>query len=232
MSTILIALALAMQTAPTPPQQQPRLQDRSGAPPAQERISPAHDLYFEESSRYAWRATPEARRALHEFAGCVARHNGLRAEHVLRLDFTSRRYRDELVRLARVERECFSIRPLSANGLPFAGSLAEHLLLGDPTPLNVRLVRAASQPPTQPFSTTDRMALCVVRSVPDDIARLLATEIGSEVEAEALRALEMPVQVCARGGPRFEVAPVGLRAMFATAAFRMLSAPAATGASG
>jgi hypothetical protein len=71
------------------------------------------------------------------------------------------------------------------------------------------------------------MALCVVRSVPDDIARLFATEVGSDAEAQALRALEVRARACAQGGPRLTIAPAGLRAMFATASFRTVAGNAA-----
>jgi hypothetical protein len=147
MSIILLALALAMQTATPPPQQQPRLQDPPGAPQGPSTISPAHDLYFEESNRLAPRSTPAARRALHDFAGCVARHSRGRAGDTLRRDFTSPRYRNALTLLARSNDTCRrSAETLRSSGLPFAGSLAEHLLASDATLLNLRLARAASLP--------------------------------------------------------------------------------------
>jgi hypothetical protein len=228
MSAFLLAFAFVMQSAATPPQQQPRLQPQPGPPQAPSMISPAHDLYYEEANRFASRATPEARRVLHEFAGCVARHSRGRAEDTLRRDFTTPRYRSALIQLARSNDTCQdNSEGFRAGGLPFAGALAEHLLAGDPTPLNVRLARAAAQPAVRHYSATDRMALCVVRSVPDEVARLFATELGSDDETRVIGALNVPVQACAQGGSRLEVTPAGLRAMFATASFRTVANQAA-----
>lgn len=218
MNPILIALALAFQQ-PTPPSQQPPL--REEFPPSRG-LSAAHDTYFEEFGT----ASPVARAVLHGYAECVARRSPERAADTLRRDFTTRGYRTALLLLSRHNETCFRRRgALRANALPFAGSLAEHLLARDPAPLNARLVRAAASA-VQPFAPTDRIALCVVRSVPDDVARLLSTDIGGSAEAEALQTLQMPVEICNRGGPRLELAPAAIRAMIATAAFRTVSGPA------
>lgn len=170
-------------------------------------------------------APPEARRALHEYAGCIVRHSRGQVAAALQRDFTTPAYRTALLALSRNGNEaCFDRHDtLRANGLPFAGALAEHLLAADQAPLNARLVRAAARPAPRFFSPTDRMAQCVVRSVPDDVARLLATPVAGIEEEGALAALEVPIRACSSGGPRMAVAPAGLRAMVATAAFRLLA---------
>ena len=219
MSPILAALALALQPPPPPPENRPLPAD---FPPSRD-LSPAHDTYFEEFGA----ATPEARAVLHRFSACVARRStGLVAE-TLRRDFRSTGYRDALRRLARHNEGCFGLRigALRSTGLPFAGSLAEHLIARDPVPLNVRLARAAAGAAIQPYSATDRMALCVVRSVPDDVTRLLSTEVGGNEETAALQNLDLPVRICNRGGPELELAPAAIRAIIATAAFRTVSGP-------
>ena len=220
MTAVLLALALALQTQTPPPAEPPLRQEG----PSEVELSPAHDTFEDEFRN----ATPAARDELHAYSACVAENSPTLAAETLRRDFTSRRYRNALLQLVRNNETCFRrraarARALRSSGLPFAGSLAEHLIARDSAPLNVRLARAATGPAPQPYSVTDRMALCVVRSVPDDVARLLATAVGSGEEEAALRALDLPVQVCARGGPRLALAPAAIRAMLATAAFRTVS---------
>lgn len=170
-------------------------------------------------------APPEARRVLHDYAACIVRNSRGQVAATLRRDFTTNSYRNALIALGRNNnRNCYDrSQTLRATGLPFAGALAEHMLAAEATPLNVRLAHAASLPPVPNFSSTDRMALCVVRSMPDEIARLLGTTVASPEEASALQALEVPTRACSSGGPRLEIAPAGLRAMFATAAYRTLA---------
>ena len=222
MSIILFALALAFQQPTPPAPQQPLRADG----PAEVELNPAHDTYEDEFRG----ATPAAREELYVYSRCVANRSPQLAADTLRRDFTSRRYRNALLQLVRNNESCFErraarVRAIRSSGLPFAGSLAEHLLATNQAPLNVRLARAAAGGAVRPYSVTDRMALCVVRSVPDDVARLLATEVGSGAETSALQSLQLPVQICSRGGPRLELAPAAVRAMIATAAFRSVSGP-------
>jgi hypothetical protein len=221
MKLLMFALALALQSpsqspAPTPPRPLPS----ELVPPA---LTPAHDLYFEDSQRLS----PVALGALHRFSACVAQRSPQLVADTLQRDFTSTRYRNALRLLARNNEDCFDRRyrrrALRASGLPFAGALAEHLLARDEAPLNIRLARAATGPALPPYSATDRLSLCLVRSVPDEVGRLLATAVGSPEEAAALRALELPVRICGRDGPRIEAPPAALRAMIATAAYRTLA---------
>ena len=222
MKTLILALLLFVQD-PAPPQA-PEPPLREEFPPSRT-LSPAHDMYEDEFRV----PTPAARTELHRFAACVAERSRDLAVETLRRDFTTARYRNALRSLARNNESCFRRRSLYASGLPFAGSLAEHLLNRDPAPLNVRLARSADQPAPRPFSATDRVSLCVVRSVPDDVARLLATEIGSEAESQAVAALGLAVRVCSQGGPRLVTPAAGLRAIVATAAFRTLHSAAEAG---
>lgn len=169
--------------------------------------------------------TPEARIAVQDFGRCVARQSpGLAAETLSR-DFRTRAYSSALRRLARVNETCFRQRgTMRADGLPFAGALAEALLGNDPVPLNARLARAALGPAPPARSESDRIAICVVRSVPDDVARLFAAAVASEAETATVAALDPIATACNRTGQRLELSPAGLRAMLATAAFRSLAA--------
>jgi hypothetical protein len=169
-------------------------------------------------------SSASARQSLQRFATCVADRSPDKAAQTLQMNFTTSSYRSALRRLSEVNRDCFSRRGIMRSAsLGFAGAMAERLLERDPSPLNVRLARAATMPATPARSVTDAIAICVVRSVPDDVARLFATDIATPAEAAAGRALDVPVRLCSQGKPTLETNIEGLRAMLATAAFRTVA---------
>lgn len=222
MSMFVTLLAFAFQSsAPAP--SQPVLRVETPAPVG---LTPAHDLYFQDSNRL----TPEIRAAVHRSAACVADRSPELATDVLNRDFQTRSYRAGLDVLARHNGDCFRrgsrMRPTS---LVFAGAIAEKLLETSSQPVNVRLARAAQGPAAPFYSEADRTAMCVVRSVPDEVGRLFAADIDSDAETDAYRALDVPVRVCAPRGVQLNATPAGLRAILATAALRTVTgAPART----
>ena len=111
---------------------------------------------------------------------------------------------------------------MRSGGLSFAGALAERLLERDASALNARIIRAGSTQ-TAARSPSDAIALCVGRSAPDDVARLFATEVASDAERDAAKALQVASDACARNQARLETTPEGLRSMLATAAFRTVT---------
>lgn len=216
MSTILLALALAAQGQPAAPPPPPL---RDEAPPARA-ITPAHDTYDEDFG------VPDsaARNAIQRYGACVADRSAGAAAEVLSRDFTTRHYQQGLRVLSRNNQDCFRRRGrMRSHNLLFAGAIAEHLIERAGEPLNVRLARAALQPAPRAFSPADRVALCVVRSLPDDVARLFATEVASEAELAAARSLGPAVSQCNAEGQPLSITPAGLRAILATAAFRALN---------
>ena len=179
------------------------------------------------AGREAPSTTPEARMAVDAFGRCVARHSPELAAATLAQDFTTRAYRSSLLNLARANESCFrESGRMRTGGLPLAGAIAEALLATDAVPLNVRLARAALGPATPARSVSDGIAICVVRSVPDEVARLMASEVASDREAAALAPIAPVVSACNRTGRPLEATPAGLRAMLATAAFRSVRATA------
>lgn len=178
-------------------------------------------------------ASPQARAAVQAFGACVARHSRERAAEALAMDFTTRAYRSALRQLANVNESCFRERgTMRTDGLPFAGALAEALLAADGTPLNVRLAQAALRPPVRPRSPSDRVAICIVRSMPDEVARLFEAEVGGAAEGAAIAALDPALAACSRAGPPLDASAAGLRAILATAAFRSVVGDAAAGGPG
>ena len=167
---------------------------------------------------------PEARRAMHAFGACVADESPGKAARTLSMDFTTSTYRSALRNLASANASCLREGRMRSGGLLLAGAMAERLLEKDPSPLNARLARAAATSAPAARSPTDRIAICTVRSAPDEVARLLAAEVASGEEASAAAGLSVILRLCSPDGPRLETSAQGLRSMLATAAFRSVAA--------
>lgn len=217
MTTVLLSLLLAFQDGP-PPAPAPLPAD---TPPPE--LRPEHSPFYQEEADSA-RTSANARAVVHAFGRCVAGYSTRMAGETLAMDFTSRAYQSRLREMADNNREsCFRRRGrMRTDNLLFAGGIAEGLLERDPAPLNARLARAALGPATRSFSSSDAIAVCVVRSVPDDVARLFETEVASEAEARALAAIAPVASACNRTGRPFSASHPGMRAILATAAFRSL----------
>jgi len=162
------------------------------------------------------------------FAACVADHSAAKAGRTLSSDFRSNQYRSAMNAMLNNNADCNSLLPrnsvIRSSRLLFAGALAERLMTKGSDPLNVRLAKAAALPAAATYSPSDAIAMCTVRSAPDDTAQLFGSAAGSDAEAEAIRSLQMAVRLCSRGTGPFAANPEGLRAILATAAFRSVAA--------
>lgn len=166
-------------------------------------------------------SSPSARRQVQQFGACVADNSPEKSSRTLAMDFRSSTYRSALNNLARANEGCFGYRgAMRASRLLFAGAIAERLVARDATPLNARLVRAAARPAPPARSPSDAVAMCVVRSAPDETARLFASAVASEAETQAAKALDVALRLCSQGQRPLVTIVEGLRAMLATAAFR------------
>ena len=172
----------------------------------------------------------EGRLAMKAYGQCVARLAPKEAGRVLSMNFTTAAYRTGLKMLSdEGRRSCASASvgkgTMRSPGILFAGELAEALIRSDATPARNALAKAAMAPATPHFSHTDRIAICAVRSAPDQVAALFDTERDSAAETKALNDLSYPVAWCAKAADtkkQLEINPAGLRAMLATAAFRSI----------
>ena len=175
--------------------------------------------------------TPDARSALAAFAGCIAKASPAKVHSALTRDFRTPAYRSEIRALSTINKDCLndwegvqSARrvKLRAGGLPFAAAMAEALLAQGAEPLNVRLLRAArTEAPT--YAPSDKIAMCVARSDADNVAALLGAPIASDVEVRAAQALSPALKLCSQGTSVI-LEPIGLRAILATASYRLLAA--------
>lgn len=169
----------------------------------------------------------QSRLGLEQWAGCLARKNAGEAQRLLTMDFKTDEYERGMLKLSKSDKECFGSRgTMKAAGLLFAGELAEAMLERDTTPLVARLAKASGGEATPAFSFTDKVAICVVRSVPNDVAALFSTARGSAEESASLNSLATPMGMCARAAEArkpISINPAGLRAMLATASYRSVA---------
>ncbi|MEG3180568.1 hypothetical protein [Sphingomonas sp. LT1P40] len=174
-------------------------------------------------------STPAGLRAIQQFGACVADASTAKARTTLSGDFRTPAYRRAMDQMVEANRMCPSFRGynrLRASRLLFAGAVAERLIERDGVPVNRELAKAATKPAASSYSPTDTAAMCVVRSVPDDVAKLFATEIATPAEQSAAAGLQPAMAMC-MNSRRVEVTTDGLRAMLATAAFRSIHAASA-----
>lgn len=173
-----------------------------------------------------------SRLALEQWAGCVARSRSGEATRVLTMDFKSPTYSRAMLMLSQESKDCVKFRgTLRAGGLLFAGEMAEALLEQPGEAPVTRLARAAAGPETPSFSFTDKVAICTVRSAPDDAANLFATARDTAEENAALQKMSAIMGLCARAANAqkpLSINPAGLRAMLATAAFRSVESSKAS----
>jgi hypothetical protein len=169
-----------------------------------------------------------SRVALEEWAACIARNNPGEATRILTMDFKSPTYGRAMQTLSKDSRGCVQFRgTLRSGGLLFAGEMAEALLERPGNAPLAALARAAAEPAPTAFSFTDKVAICTVRSSPNDVAALFATERDGAEETVALKKVSATMGLCARAAEAkkpLSINPAGLRAMLATAAFRSVEA--------
>ena len=168
-------------------------------------------------------STVTARQEMQKFGTCVADASPVKAAKTLRMDFSSNTYESALRNLAQANDDCFRRRrdAMRSHNLSFAGAIAERLVERDPSPLNVRLMKSSAAQPN-PKAPSDAIAFCVVRSAPDDVAKLFATDVATDAERSAVQALQPVTKACSKG-PQLATTDEGLRAMLATAAFRIVA---------
>ncbi|HEX8621596.1 MAG TPA: hypothetical protein VF718_06455 [Allosphingosinicella sp.] len=168
-------------------------------------------------------------RTLHLFAACMADRYRPGLRKLLALDYRSRGY-DHLLRTLTDEgARClpFAFGKLGSADVLLAGAFAEQLLPSalDGSPLAKRVAYNPSRPPVAARDEGEYLALCAVRTMPDDVAALLATKPASEAERLAIAALSSRLGPCLRAGAAARVNAAGLRAILALAAYRLTSSP-------
>ena len=174
------------------------------------------------TNRISDASTPEARVTLYKAATCLAKASAGEAGGILKMDFRSPTYRTKMDRLFENNRSCITARWIRSNRLLVAGDLAENLLMASPQKVNVRLAMLPPQSPAKPRTPTDAVAFCAARSDPDGVAKLFSTPVASADEASAAAALNVALSRCNQTGKAISASASGVRAMLATATYRLL----------
>ena len=166
--------------------------------------------------------TPRAALAVHELARCLFVAEPDRVRSVLTMSPSDARYASTFQHL--IERNaCLTTGALSANDRVLKGALAEFALLGDlrGQPLAPRVADDPALPPILVADESEVMSICVVRAVPEQVQALFQTEPSSRSETSTLQAIAPALPGCLRSGARAELDRSSLRAMLASAAFRL-----------
>jgi hypothetical protein len=181
------------------------------------------------AQRAAAPASPEARVAVAKFAQCIVRTSPAKVHDVLTQDFRTRAYGQALRVLSDNNRDCYRTRAtMRAGGLALAAALAEAMIKADPRPLRSRLAAAAVGKTAPTYAPSDAVAMCVARSAPDEVTALLSAPIASPEEVAAAAKLGLAVNLCSRQQAT-NITGYGLRAILATATYRLLAAQGTAG---
>jgi hypothetical protein len=180
---------------------------------------------------------PEDLRRMHDLAQCIVRNNAPEARRILELDHGTSAYDRQIRRSVTSVRPCvrFSGSLRMAHVL-LSGAFAEALLPGalKGQTLASRAAYDPSKPAIPARNEGEYLGLCAVRSMPAEVAALLATEPGSDAEKQALTPIVPGLAPCVKEGAAATLNRPGLRALLALAAHRIVTqqAPAGRRASG
>jgi hypothetical protein len=214
----MITFAFALLAAAQAPEPAPRVDNTPTPWPDPER----------QQNGVISKSDPEARQTLARYAVCVAAKSPEKVTDLLTQDFRQSSYGSGLRNLVRANEGC--ARQVGTRGerlrgqnLPFAAALAEAMMAREAAPLKARLASAASGKEAATYAPSDKVAMCVARSTPDEVAALFATVVGSDGETRAAEKLLPVVKLCAQD-VKLETSVAGLRSIVATASFRLLKA--------
>lgn len=217
----MITLAFALLAAAQAPEQAPQTDNTPTPWPERDRgFGPGVDRVEASDS--------EARQTLARYAVCIAAKSPDKVADLLTQDFRQTAYGSGLRNLVRANEGCARQvgsrgERLSGQNLPFAAALAEAMMAREAAPLKTRLAKAATGKEALTYAPSDKVAMCVARSTPDEVAALFGTEVGSDGEAAAATKLLPVVKLCAQD-LKLETSVAGLRSIVATASFRLLKA--------
>lgn len=171
------------------------------------------------------RAAPVDIATIHLFADCVTDKFRQSVRKLLTLDYRSDEYDHALETLTRASRTClpFAYGRLRSAQVLLAGAFAEQLLpkaLGG-APLAQRTAHDPRKAPVAARDEGEYLGLCVARTMPGEVEKLLATKPASAEEKAAVAAITPRLGPCVRAGAAARVNVPGLRALVALAAYRL-----------
>ena len=175
-------------------------------------------------------STAASQQMLHTFGACVADRRPAQAAGILALDYTTPQYQSALRRLAGDHETCAGRANGKFNGLLFAGALAERLIQRQGGDVAAVLAADRTAAPLLARGETEVTALCIAQAAPRETIALFATTPGTPEETAAFQPIGPALVGCVKAGQQMHLNKPGLRAMLATASWRLAQsrgAPAA-----
>jgi hypothetical protein len=162
---------------------------------------------------------------IHMFAACVTGKYRQSVRRLLSLDYRTTAYEHALETLTDGSHTCipFAFGRMVSARLLLAGAFAEQMLPKalDGAPLSERVAHDPSKPPVAARDEGEYLGLCAARTMPADVAALLATTPASADEKAAAALIVPKLGPCVRAGAAARINVPGLRALVALAAYRL-----------
>jgi hypothetical protein len=163
--------------------------------------------------------------AMHLYATCVVRDSQPGAEKLLQMDVGTPEYQETLRAYALSHPHCVPGRKLQFGGLPFAGAVAEALILERYSGRNVAdlIAQAAPESDLPPHGMAEGVGMCVARAKPELVKAVLDTDPGSQQEVQALDQTGPALTGCIHKGTQITLNKQAARAMYALGAWRLIN---------
>ncbi|MET1110684.1 MAG: hypothetical protein ABWX67_04065 [Allosphingosinicella sp.] len=172
-------------------------------------------------------SSPVDLRTLHVLADCLVDRYERDVRRLLAMDYRASGYDDALRTLNRTGSSCvpFAFGRLRSSRVLVVGALAEQLLPRtlNGSPLADRVAAVPGGPAVVARDEGEYLGLCAVRTMPEEVAALLATRPAGEEERLVIGRLIPRLGPCVRAGAAARVNGAGLRALVALAAYRLAS---------
>ena len=172
-------------------------------------------------------ASVEERQGLHLAGQCVVNEKSREVRALLAMDFGDKKYAQAMHNLVNKGPGCRGVNVprgvYKAGGLLWAGTFAEWLLRRDRMLDDLAAYTAYKPelPDIEARNVGEYMAICVVRTKPQDAAALLRTEPATKEELDALKLVGPTVSACMPVGTRTEFTRESIRALLALGAQRL-----------
>jgi hypothetical protein len=162
--------------------------------------------------------------ALHDLATCIVERDRDEAARILTADFGGEDYADAIRRLSPVRPQCLGPKGglLRMSGIVFAGGLAEALLRKDLTQAQLAASLRPPEPALQARDDVEYTAMCMVLAHPAETSALLYTDATASGADAKLAEYADALPGCVRPDQQFRINKLGLRALAALAAYRIV----------
>ena len=176
-------------------------------------------------------AEAESRLAMQAFAQCVVNKQPDAAASLLSMDYRDKAYQQAIRRMAQNNGGCIGLyKSAQFNSLVFAGALAEQLIVRERTDIARAIAFDPGRPVLPSRGPSETLALCLALEQPKAVAGLLQTPLASDEESAAFAAVVAGVPACLPTGQPLRTNRAGLRAILATASYRIIRASASSAA--